>query len=38
MAFVTVPFLIWAALIEKYRMAFIYNYVTNMIGTEDEED
>jgi hypothetical protein len=38
MAFVTVPFLIWAALIEKYRMAFIYNYVTNMIGAEDEED
>ena len=38
MAFVTVPLLLWPALIEKYRMAFIYNYVTNMIGTEDEED
>ena len=38
MAFVTVPLLFWAALIEKYRIAFIYNYVTQMIGPHDEEN
>lgn len=36
MAFVTVPLLLWAALIEKYRIAFIYNYVRNLIGDDDE--
>jgi hypothetical protein len=38
MAFVTLPLLLWADLIEKYRIAFIYNYVTQMIGAWDEEN
>ena len=38
MSFICVPLMLVAALVEKYRKQFIYNYLKHLLDKEDERE